>query len=250
MNFLLFSVILITIFTIIQSVLAEEDNCTTYTDYSWTVKNPVTATIKFDDRKIKGSFSLYDNMKDSGTQISGSFVKGMKLKKPHLYKFTAHIHSTCDKIHKNEFFTFDVSHSFLPRKVEVIKNNKFGPFKTSSHSWYFGPSVPIAVEVYQKSSPNSKKLKFKACADLVMKDKKKNKKNRKKNFKKIEEMKKVKQAKAKKAKNQRISYNNTNTIKNESSLKVLQHVDSFYSSKIDTKKYVDVEIITDDFKIY
>ncbi|CAG8776514.1 3345_t:CDS:2, partial [Gigaspora margarita] len=234
-------------------VLTEEVNCTKCTDYSWTIKNPVTATIKFDNRKIKGSFSLYDNMKDSGTQISGSFARGMKLNKPHLYKFTAHIYSTCDKIHKNEFFTFDVSNSFLPRKVKAIKSNKFGPFKTSSHSWYFGPSVPTAVVAYQRSSPKSQTWKFKACANLVMKDKKKIKNFRKKNFKKIEEIKKIKQAKAikaKKAKNQSISYNNNNIIKTESSLKVLQHVDSFYSSKIDTKKYVDVEIITDDFKIY
>ncbi|CAG8509043.1 14269_t:CDS:1, partial [Racocetra persica] len=76
------------------SALAEEINCTACTEYLWTVKNPVTANIKFNDPKLRGSFVLYDNMKDSGTQISGQFARGIKLNDPHLYKFTAHIHST------------------------------------------------------------------------------------------------------------------------------------------------------------
>ncbi|CAG8708855.1 5982_t:CDS:2, partial [Cetraspora pellucida] len=154
----------------------EETNFTSCTEYLWTVKNPVTATIKFDDPGLKGSFSLYDNMEDSGTQISGRFVRGVKLNKPQLYKFTAHIHSTCDKIHENKFFEFDVSHSFLPKKFKAITDRKFEAFKTTSFSWYFGSSIPIAVVIHYKPSNTSKTWHVKSCANLVVKNKRKDRK--------------------------------------------------------------------------
>ncbi|CAG8754112.1 3423_t:CDS:1, partial [Racocetra fulgida] len=108
------------------------------------------------------SFSLYDDMKDSGTQISGQFVRGIKLNNPHLYKFTAHMHSTCDHIHKNKFFAFDVSHSFLPKKFKAINEKKFEPFKTTANSWYWGPSVRMAVMVHYRTSIRSKTWRFKS----------------------------------------------------------------------------------------
>ncbi|CAG8808322.1 8846_t:CDS:2, partial [Dentiscutata erythropus] len=218
----------------------EEANCTECTDYFWTEKNPVTAIIKFDNLEIKGRFSLYDNMKDSGTQISGSFVRGMKLNKPYLYKFITHIYSTCDNVHKNEFFAFDVSHSFLPRKVKTIRSNKFGSFKTTSNSWYWGHNIPTVVLAYQKSSLNSKTWKFKGCAELIMKDK--------------ESIKKPKNQLNPLENNdtfQSTFDNNTNTITRDevlSSSKELQDEVLFNSSKTDKKYYVDIEI-TDDFKI-
>ncbi|CAG8475040.1 13180_t:CDS:2 [Cetraspora pellucida] len=167
--------------TILCSALEEETNFTSCTEYLWTIKNPVTATIKFNDPGLKGSFSLYDNMEDSGTQVSGRFVRGVKLNKPQMYKFTAHIHSTCDNIHENNFFEFDVSHSFLPKKFKAINDRKFEAFKTTSFSWYFGSSVPIAVVAQYKKS---KIWTVKSCANLVVNNKRKDRKGGKTSIKK------------------------------------------------------------------
>ncbi|CAI2170132.1 19648_t:CDS:2 [Funneliformis geosporum] len=124
--------------------------------------NPI-ATITFDSALFSGNFALYDDLHGSGTQITGFFKKGLGkhrwLPPNYSYKFVAYMKSTCENLTDNVYFQTDVTFNFLPRKKGFI-NEQGGMervIKTTMFSWYWGPSVNVAIVAFENKASNVKR---------------------------------------------------------------------------------------------
>ena len=128
-----------------------------------------SATITFRSQHIDGTFNLYDNRFDSGTQIWGRYFH--PLNKSLEYNFQALYHSTCKERTNNKLYKVEVTDGFLPK--DLRQNDGTCVFETTAPSWYMGNNVPIVVianKGYERVNANGKVLHYwkpLACAPVV-----------------------------------------------------------------------------------
>ena len=129
-----------------------------------------SATITFRSQHIDGTFNLYDNRFDSGTQIWGRYFH--PLSELVEYNFEAHYYSTCQHPTKNKLYTVDITDGLMPK--DLRNNDGTCVFETTEFSWYMGDTVPtvvVAYEGYEKLNPSGRLLHYwrpLACAPVVV----------------------------------------------------------------------------------
>ncbi|CAG8541134.1 1245_t:CDS:2, partial [Ambispora gerdemannii] len=132
-----------------------------------TQTKPVHASVEFKHRKLRGSFKLFDNQLDSGTQITG-FWKTWR-KNAYEYAFFSYIHANCSFVEEDTIFETDVTDAFTVQNLDEDKSHQL--FKRTDVSWLYRKPVESVVVAYETRIAASGAIRYQkiTCAPVVHK---------------------------------------------------------------------------------
>ncbi|CAG8599056.1 83_t:CDS:2, partial [Ambispora leptoticha] len=133
---------------------------------AFTQTKPVHARVKFNHKKLNGSFELFDNQLDSGTQVTG-FWKTWK-RNSYEYAFFSYIHTDCSSVEEDTIFETDVTDAFTAQNSDENEvSHRF--IKRTDVSWLYGKHIESVVVAYETRISNSGTIRYQkiTCAPVM-----------------------------------------------------------------------------------